>query len=381
MNKFFKFNKASYLCITMFLLSVFMISRAVSQEYRSYPIADAKPSSGINYYLPKTNVVVKFSVEKTVRTEGIYASSAYLIGVDNTKVQSGTTYKIKGVKICPQTVADYSKEYFLSLEKGATANTTSFGTLICVNKAAGNLSNVLEKPDCEKNDNNIMACAPSGNQFPIATKTYESRLMEQGLMNKYPQMSAEAAAAEIKRLRAKQIEILSGSLEGTYLNTTVDYMYKQLDEIINSYVQLFVGTNTTVMEEYSYVLTPEKPIIVEEDLLIPICKFSAANGMSDLADKTDGMKIIARIHSYDFAKSAVKKSNDMFSDEATMKKINKDGAGVYYTIPEQVKVTINLPNNEVFSRPITIIQYGTSAFTANHTIPLSFNPQTGEIIR
>jgi hypothetical protein len=150
---------------------------------------------------------------------------------------------------------------------------------------------------------------------------FEKRLIDEGVLTKYPLMSADKVVAEIKRLRDKQIDILSGSVEGTYINTTVDYMYKQLDEIINGYIALFTGTEQTEEEEYTFTLTPTKPIIAEEDLLEPICKFSQTNGVTDLNAKNDDVKLIARIHSFNTTSSNSKIENNKNNDKELQEKI------------------------------------------------------------
>ena len=165
------------------------------------------------------------------------------------------------------------------------------------------------------------------------------------------------------------------------MNTTVDYMYKQLDEIINSYVSLFTGIEESTIEEYVFVITPEKPIILEEDLIVPVCKFSQTAGLLDLNEKGEGIKINARLHSYVTTEQNSKTATSKYVSEQTKKKLDKEGAGVYYIQPQNVKVTMHGVDMQNTSKIVKLMQYGNINYTTDHNSNVLFDENTGELLR
>jgi hypothetical protein len=375
------------------IIALGLTSMVYSQEYKSYPVDKAKTNEqGIYYTIPQTQLVFKVKVEKTTKTKGIYASSAYMLGIDNANQKQETVYKIKDINILSKAIANPNNQYFLTFSDKTVVEKTRIGGLKSIivstekNKDKSNFNN----PPMDNREKRDMSNSVSNNTMENNTNTaaslqtrpiFEKRLIDEGLLTKYPLMSADKVVAEIKRLRDKQIDILSGSVEGTYINTTVDYMYKQLDEIINGYIALFTGTEQTEEEEYTFTLTPTKPIIVEEDLLEPICKFSEKNGITDLNAKNDDVKLIARIHSYNTTSTNAKIENNKNSNKDLQDKIESRGVGVYYSIPEEAEVSINVNNSNTYSKMMPIIQYGTITYLLNNTSNVMFDSQTGALLK
>ena len=359
-----------------------------AQQYRSYPVNSGKDNAnGVVYCLPQTDIVIKFKVEKTQRTKGIYSESAYLLGIDNAALKNNVSYRIKGAEISQKISPDYNRQYIIVADNNTLVEKTPAGTIKSITAKGTNakktaVNNQEAKPNGEfeakprHKDGNAQA------QNSLAVEpTYEQKLMQQGLLTRYPQMSAEKAVSEIKRLRDKQIELLCGSWEGTYMNTTVDYMYKQLDEIINSYVSLFTGVQTVSEEEYVFVITPEKPIILEEDLIVPVCKFSATEGFKDLNESGDGVKITAKIHSYSTTEQSAKGNAERYMTEAQKRKMEKDGAGVYYCTGQDVRVTLYGTESLGVSKMMKLMQYSSPAFTTSNDSNIIFDEHTGGIIK
>lgn len=360
-----------------------------AQTYRSYPYNSGKNiTEGTVYYLPKTDLVIKFQVKKTTRTKGIYSDNAYLLGIDNSALKNSTTYQIVGVDIQEKTSADADKCYILETDKNITVDKTSIGTLRSIlqkNAKEQNTGNSIQKPrKCsQKQENRPPAMPPTLNKEDnslMVRPTYEKILMQEGLLTKYPQMTAEKVVAEIKRLRDKQLEILTGAMEGTYMNTTVDYMYKQIDEIISSYIALFTGIESSTIEEYVFVITPQKPIILEEDLVVPVCKFSTTQGLMDLNSKQEGIRINASIHSFVSSEESNKINSTEFVSKKQKSKIENEGVGVYYLNPQMVRVTLQGADIMTTSKMVNLMQYGNIGYTTSHTSNILFDNRTSEII-
>lgn len=381
--------KATKIQIIALCLMFILPFGSMAQTYSSYPYESGKKiSEGTVYYLPKTDLVIKFQVKKTTRTKGIYADNAYLLGIDNAALKNGTTYQIVGVDIMEKTSADLDKCYILSADKNINVDKTSMGTLRSIsvkNQKAQNTDNSDRTPrQCPKQEGNHrpdMPLGPNNNDNSLMVRpTYEKVLLQEGLLTKYPQMSAEKVVAEIKRLRDKQLEILTGTTEGTYMNTTVDYMYKQIDEIISSYVALFTGVESSTMEEYVFVITPQKPIILEEDLVMPVCKFSTTQGLMDLNSKQEGTRINATIHSFLTSEDNNKMASTEYLSDKQKSKIESEGAGVYYLNPQMVRLSLQGTDVISTTKMVNLLQYGNIGYTTSHSSNILFNPHTSEII-
>ncbi|MBR1774597.1 MAG: DUF4831 family protein [Bacteroidales bacterium] len=373
--------------LTLLCVAAMLPNISNAQQYKSFTLNSGKDNpNGIVYNLPKTDLVVTFKVEKTTRTKGIYADNAYLLGIDNAALKNTVSYRIVSADIREQIAADVNKRYILVADDKVSVEKSPMGTIKSIitkgnSTAKFSKDNNLREDNPSRHENNFMPL-PNNTAASLAVQpTYEKRLMQEGLLVKYPQMTAEKAVAEIKRLREKQIELLSGGWEGTYMNTTVDFMYKQLDEIISSYVALFTGIETTVTEEYVFVITPEKPIILEEDLLVPVCKFSTTNGLMDLSEKGEGIKINARIHSYLSTDENAKITTDKFITDKQKSNMDREGTGIYYAVPQTVKVTLQGADMINVSKIVKLMQYGSVSFTSSHTNNILFDENTGELIR
>lgn len=373
------------------LLLVAAISlSSCSTLYKSYPISDVPKDSDkttIYYNIPQTEVVFEVKVNKTIRQKGIFANQSNLLGLKNVITSDGVKYSVKDIKITSREVEDPDQQYALLLNDNKVKVTKSeIGTLTQIFKQDGkygkviDLSNRMLRVDGleHKNNehfNNSTTTQPQQTQQLFQTKQiFESRLQEKGMLEK-TNLTAEEVVKKIEQLREKQIDILSGSVDGTYMNTTVDFMYKQLDEIIDGYVSLFTGTESTVEEIYYYTLNPKKPIISEEDIILKL---------------TDSpMPLLARFHTRDVAKEIMMsgsenaKSNSVkaISDSPkviTLKEKSEGINGVYYSIPERVEVSVETPN-KTYRKALEIIQYGAIKTFNSKNYDIEFDSKTGAI--
>lgn len=360
-------------------LSLLLSCSLMAQNYRSYPLSETQTSqNGVFYSVAQTELVFKVKVEKNVRTKGIYSESAYLLGIDNASVKGGESYRIKSVCVTPKGVANPEHQYFLSYSDGFSVDISETGILRSITKTS-----------LDKKEKPIVPSFPDDKRFPMPVKDdlkaektevnpiFEKQLLNQGILNKHPFLTAQQAVAEIKRLREQQIKIISGEVEGTYLNTTVDYMYKQLDEIINGYVALFTGVETVTEEEYTFSIIPQKPIFIEEDLLVPVFKFSKERGVSSLSAKNDDMKVVARIHSLNTTKNISSLVTEQANSKDFKKATEKQGVGIYYSVPEQVEVFVEYANETLANKKLDLAQYGFVTTLINGNKQVEFDQCSG----
>ncbi len=346
-----------------------------SQDYKSFPLNKASMSAnGVYYCLPRTEIVFDVCVEKINEYKGCYADYAYMLGLKNIVINDQVSYRIKDIKISTRAIADSEHSYFLATKPETNVQLSNIGTLIAINpdpnKAPHHCKGECDRP---KHRNK-----PS-NEEEIQTKPmFERRMLANGMLESSPEMTPEQVVKHIASLRERQTDILSGNTEGTYMNTTVDFMYKQLDEMIDAYVALFSGERESEYLHYTFSIVPDKPMIVEQDLLAGVFKFSETEGVKPLSYSGNIPTVVANLHSLNTTKSYVTMEDQKSKDEKLQSRIDKKGVGVYYRIPEQVEVTINC-GEKVFSKRISIAQFGQTSYLLSSPQRVVLSPKDGSL--
>lgn len=361
--------------------SILLIALAITsldifaQQYRSFTLDNAPfGAEGIYYSLPRTELVFDVSIEKITEYKGCYADYAYMLGLKNIILSDGVSYRIKDIKIRTKTIADNSSTYFLQYKDGVCVQLNDAGCLSAIGKVP---------PQEMMPQREMKRPAKAAKQQPAAESkltvpTYEQRYLAAGMLESLPGMTADKAVKQIERLREKQIDILSGSIDGTYMNNTVEYMYKQLDEMIEAYVAMFAGSRQSEELHYTFTVIPEKPLIVEQDLLVGIFKFSEQEGVKPLNSSADMPTIVANLHSLNTTKEQTKTEAQKSKDEKLQKRLAKSGVGVYYRIPEKVEVSITL-GERVFNKTVNISQFGQTTCITDCPSALLFDPESGAL--
>ena len=361
----------SILLIALSILSIDVFA----QQYRSFTLDNAPfGTNGIYYSLPQTELVFDVCIEKITEYKGCYADYAYLLGLKNIILSDEVSYRIKDIKIRTKTIADNSSTYFLQYEDGVCVQLNDAGCL----SAIGKVPPQQMMPPCEKKHHARAAKQKPAAETKSTLPTYEQRYLEAGMLESLPGMTADKAVKQIERLKEKQIDILSGSIDGTYMNNTVEYMYKQLDEMIEAYVAMFAGSRQSEELHYTFTIIPEKPLIVEQDLLVGVFKFSEQEGVKPLNSPSDIPTIVANLHSFNTTKEQTKTEAQKSKDDKLQKRLAKKGVGVYYRIPEKVKVSITSVE-KVFDKTVNISQFGQTTCIMDCPSGLLFDPESGAL--
>lgn len=359
----------------LLFVSLFLASSLAAQEYRSFTLDKVSfDAKGLYYSLVQTELVFDVSVEKITEYKGCYADYSYLLGLKNIIINDGVYYRIKDIKISSRPVADGENTYFLKCDENMNVRISASGCLLSI----GEVTDMQKRDKCRHSEhpNKVKSDANKENMF--VKTTFEQRLLSQGMLESMPGMTAEKAVAQIEKLRERQIDILSGSVDGTYMNNTVEYMYKQLDAMIEAYVSMFAGERTVEEQKYTFTVRPDKPLIVEQDLLVGIFKFSPQEGVKPLSYTGEMPTIVANLHSLNTTKEYSKLESQKSKDEKLQNKIAKKGVGVYYRIPEKVQVSI-AGEETLFSNTVDISQFGQITYTVDSPSKISFDSKTGAL--
>jgi hypothetical protein len=360
--------------LSLILLAVMSTLTLVAQDYRSFPVDKMTfNSTGVYYSLPKTELIFKVKVEKIQENKGVFADYAYMIGAKNTIINDAVKYRIKDIEITSRPIGDSEQIYFLQTTNKMKISKTEAGTLLSIGEVE---DKPCHKPHTHKPQKEL---ALKTTTTTIETNPiYEHKLLSQNKLEAMPGLTAEQAIKAIKELREKQLDVLLGSVDGTFMNNSIEYMYKQLDKMIDGYVALFTGEAATEELEYTFTLAPEKPLIVEEDLVLGIFKFSEEEGVLSLNHKTDAPIVAVRIHSLNTTKEYEKIEEQKKKDDRLQRQISKNGVGLYYRIPEMAELSIDFAGKRYFATT-HISQFGVVSYMMDSPSKITFKPKTGAL--
>ena len=368
---------------SIFLIAVLVCGIAQAQTYRSFPLDKAGNNlDGIYYTVPQTELVFEITLQKNIRHKGIFAQSAYLLGLKNVPMTDDTVFSIKDITIKTQPTA--GAMYFLETTGAVSVEKNSVGALtelIVGDNGKKNLQNLPKTPNRTRH----IKQTPQDKAIELPVNSiYEERFMKRGMLEPASGLTAQKAVERIKALREEQIKILAGGIDGTYLNTTIDFMYKQLDEMINGYVAMFAGVEDAQEEIVIIKIIPQKPIITEEDLLIPLCTFSQREGITKIpysannSTQIDYGTIVANLHCHNSVKQLASNINRKSSNKELSERIDKKGVGIYYAIPEKVEVSVSFGGLNLV-KTVSLSQFGTTAYTLSNKKSLEFDGKTGAL--
>ncbi len=157
---------------------------------------------------------------------------------------------------------------------------------------------------------------------------------------------AREAAAFIYKIRKRRFKLISGQYDTHPESTALETAVRELNELEDNYLALFIGryTTDTLTHRYQYIptsgSTPERAII---------CHFSGETGFSD-AESATGKPIVLNIQNLNHTEilKEVQISRESSSYENT----------VLYRIPERAAVQVILGSSLLLDTEFMIFQYG-----------------------
>ena len=359
------------------VLVVLSLENIHAQPFKVFP-ANKIPErhnndGGIVYTLPKTNLKIEIIVEKTQRIKGPFAAEAHLVNLTNVVLQNETKYCIKDMRIIEQGLPDETQSYMLIPEKNmhvlrlapnGMIERIAFSNITFPKTENPHENSISKNRTDVSSQNAVSSCS--------ITPIHEKIFLGKGMYADNGNVSATEIAEKIKRMKDYQLDILSGSTEGTYLNTTVDFMYKQLDEIIAGCLVLFSGMETTSTEIFTFNIVPERSLIQKEQNSIPICTFSEKTGIGTISESNSAPMIYLDIQE-PAKRSAYGRNNRSLSDAG-----NK-GVGLVYRIPKLTSVSLSYGDKK-YHFAVSIAQYGELQTLVGSKFGAIFNPETGNLI-
>ncbi len=378
----------------LILLTILSLAACKTQNnFNVVPVSDIQQTEekkeGVYYALPRTHVTVDVSVVKTQSFRGPFAgyASRYL-GMENVIRENSSSYEIRDIKISTFFEPDPDQFYFVEfMESGQQDDRqimmelTEAGLIVDVNSpsefnASGRMTYTMDE---ESNDySKTFKYFPDQNlyekvdtiiqQITQDTITIERKILKRKMVEKSTEQKAKEAADFILKVRDQKMNLITGYQETPYSKETLEYMYKELENIENDYMRLFTGLKTTQVLNYRYSYLPPSNIYNIEE---PLFRFSTRHGVVD-ADFDDGQMVYLQVERQRNAHKMLEHIKSNFNAE-------QEKNGFYYRMPEYARLTIKLgivPKAEAL--------YPISQFGVVNSLPAAYNkirfyPSTGMI--
>jgi hypothetical protein len=340
-------------------------------------------SDGLLYSLPRTAIKVDLVVNKTTNVKGPYAEFAdKYLGLSQVILTNSTEYSLSEIRISTFEEPDPSEYYFVQLpeksknREAVQLTLSRLGTLVGVKgstetddrdkgvKLANSTAGLNELP----NPNTYERIDTLIRRISVDTTMIEQRVFKKVTAAKTPDQKAKEAADFIMKLDDSKFNLINGYQEVNYEKGTMEFMYNQMEKLMNDYLQMFKGISIVSSETYSYTIVP-----TAEDAGKPItlCKFSPGKGIID----KNG-------NSGDVVQVQVEPVNSLQQVKAAISDRNKSerAKGLFYRIPEKADVMVSIGGQPRVEGGFTISQLGAVTFLpAGASGNIELYPATGSV--
>jgi hypothetical protein len=341
-------------------------------------------SDGLFYSLPHTVVKVDLVVNKTTNIKGPYAEFAdKYLGLSQVILTNSTEYSLSEIRLSTYEETDPSEYYFVKVPEKSKAkqqlelSLSQMGTLIGIK--GGN-----EFPDRSK-DVKISSTSVELSEMPnpstferidtlirrisVDTTMIEQRVFKKVTAAKTTEQKAREVADFIMKLDESKFNLINGYQEVNYEKGTMEFMYNQMDKLMNDYLQMFKGIRVVNSETYSYTIIPSSENL---DKPVQLCKFSPGKGVLDkngIAGDIVQVQVEAA-NSLQQVKSAIQERSGR----------GKPDKGLYYRLPEKAVIKVLIGGQPRVESSFTICQLGVVTFLpAGSTGKIELYPGTGSL--
>jgi len=342
-------------------------------------------SEGVFYSLPRTVVHIDLVVNKITNVKGPYAEFAdKYLGLSQVISTNSVEYALSEIRISTSEEADPDEYYFVKLpEKSKSKQSlqlslSQMGTLTGIKGTheitAGGKEVKITKSSVE------LAELPSPNTFEridtlvrrisVDTTMIEQRVFKKVTAAKTTDQKAKEAADFIMKLDESKFNLINGYQEVNYEKGTMEFMYNQMEKLMNDYLQMFKGITVVNSETYSYSFVPSAESI---DNPVQLCRFSPGKGIMD-RNSLGG----------DIIQAAITPTASLQEIGAEVKQRNgRDNSlarGLYYRLPEKVDISVLVGGKTSVSGSFNINQLGVVTFLPSGSAGnIEFYPATGSV--
>jgi hypothetical protein len=330
-------------------------------------------TDGFYYHLPRNIIKVDFTIEKIQDIKGKYSLfTKELLNTDDYIKENRTTYFIKSVSVNAFTESDPNMTFFISPvfdEKGReninlNIEINSEGIL----QSFGHSANLTETGYNTFMENHFQSNIHNSEYHYIpmqADEDDEDEEIDESVSD--TKLTEEEIALtiieEIKNLRKAYFDLITGYQEVNYGNS-IEYMAKQIKELENEYITMFLG------KSYSQTYTQTFYVIPEDGKnSITLSKFSETEGFNNKSGET--IKIY-------FSDISVSSNVNKLSKE-NIESITYANR-LFYRNPANVTMQILFGEKKILENRLKISQLGTVSLIPINKMKLTFDTNTGQIL-
>jgi len=334
--------------------------------------------------LPKTVVQVNIRFVQTISKEGPYSKYAKsLLGIENAISRDLVNWSIKKVDFETYAVPDTNHIYLI--EQANSFNNIGLSLTAC------GLINSVNMPDAKdpkclfKNKNNYAETLNYNPEEEQLNKTDVLNFTDvpviksvQAKKNLYER--AKAMAEKIYTLREDRAAIIVGDgyTEAMPDGLALKEIIKNLNDLEQKYLSLFIGKQIAREYTYSFEFLPSTPKKITQAILF---RFSTNKGVVSFND-VSGSPVIIEINSFQNI-SQIKKFNKRQEYLKRVAEQDEKEHGLYYRIPEMGIVKLLINEKVIAEKKLMLAQFGEvhplDPVYLNGKYSIQFYPELGSI--
>jgi hypothetical protein len=335
-------------------------------------------TEGVIYALPRTGLSIRVKLVKESFRPGPYSQYAEkYLGYTDVKVSASESWRIVGLQVQSFGEADPDAVYKTIGPASSMVSLLSDGTIAGINVGP------LEKGEAIRGSDFIDNSEIPAILFPDQSSDdqYDIEMVpetgEEKMLIKSNEVKAREAADYLFRLRKKRAYTILSPSDGVPEDGKgYEVFIKQVEELENEYVSLFVGKSFQSEQEFIFNYIPGSENVKNEVLF----RFSVEKGVLPKTD-ISGKPISIEMIKDQKMVTSIENANQPGQPSGLI----SSRSGLFYRIPVNASVTISEGINPLYSGRIAVAQFGltlpVSEFLVKEDYSLFFNPVTGSLKR
>jgi hypothetical protein len=375
------------------LASVLMLSLpACSGQKHTGQFSVKRPDAGIStegvfYFLPRTSITVDVRVIQSNHLPGPFSAYAEkYLGLQGVIREKSTDYTLAEISIRSHAEPDPDQLFVVEMPAGQDLpsillSLSEAGLIKSLNKAAvgssGNYTADSKSFGSWKDEAAFNYFIESNLQERIDTiiehvfvdtLTVERKTLRSSWVEKSSEVRAKEVADYIIRLRDKRFDLITGFAEIPYSRETIQFMYEEMVQQEQNYLELFTGiTDSHIMAyRFTFVPNPRQPQIPQT-----LFYFSPETGIS--SESRRGSQAVSFEIARSYTTEALRPFTRPTADPRAQAK------GFFYRIPEMCTIIIRRGGNTLAETKLPISQYGLTVQLPASVNEIEFYPETGAI--
>lgn len=319
-------------------------------------------AQGMVYALPVTSFRVQVESVHQQAFPGPYAQFAErFLGIANVPLKAKSEWSIAHINVIEDIEADMDVLFAVEPGDGFQSDfltLSAMGLVIPLNDIRFQGSSQIGSK-AQLQPSNVIFTDLSSTPFIAAERTtHYSRVFQDSTFVRVPvhktvtvekslEDKAREAADFIFSLRKRRYELLAGDADFVAEGKAVEAVLSEISRLEDEYLSLFIGKTFESKTTHWFDYTP-KP---NGDATTILFRFSPTKGVVPASDLSAGPVLISATIDQGW------KSTELLNQLST-EKGNPRTDAVYYRIPVAGNVRLTQGNNDLFSKRITIYQYG-----------------------